>query len=468
MSRERETSQLRNLPPVHQLVEMVESMAESAGAPRSLIVEAVRIVIDEHREALRGGGEALAGDVQTALAERAVARLHESGKPPLRSIINATGIIIHTGLGRAPLAESAARALLDVAGRYAPVELEIDTGKRGKRNAIVSSLLCELTGAEAATVVNNNAAAMMIVLSTFASGRGVIVSRGELIEIGGSFRLPDVMKAGGAVLQEVGTTNRTRIADYERAIDDTTAAIMKVHPSNYRVEGFTEAVDVGSLVELGSANDLVVIDDIGSGALRPTDHVGLASDEPDASSSLAAGADLVLFSGDKLLGGPQAGIIVGKAALVERIDKNPMMRAMRLDKLILAALGATLQLHRDGETAGREVPVLAMARMPIETLRERAEAVARELGSIKAITAKVEDAEAYLGGGSLPTHQLPSVALTLRSSECTEEELAERLRIGEPGVIVRVAGGAVWLDLRTIMPDQDAQLIEAIRSAVLS
>ena len=458
---------LRALPSVHQLVEAVASDARRPDAPRPLIVEAARAALDDARARLTTAPAADSAALLPRLVEAALDRLRRFLRPPLGPVINATGIIIHTGLGRAPLAEHAARAAYESGRGYAPVELDLDSGERGRRSHIVRALLCSLTGAESATVVNNNAAALMITLNTLAAGRSVIVSRGELIEIGGSFRLPDVMKAGGAILREVGTTNRTRLSDYEAAIDDTTAALMKVHTSNYRIAGFTQSVMTDELATLGRHHGLPLIDDIGSGALVDLSTYGVQTDEPSAAAAIAARADLVLFSGDKLLGGPQAGIIVGRADLVERIEKNPMMRALRVDKYTLAALGATLQLHRDPLNATEAVPVLRMLTAPLDDLRQRAQRISEALAGIAAEAAlALEEAQAFLGGGSLPTQAIPSIAVKVAPRRIAEQEFAQRLRQLDLPVIPRVRDGAAWFDLRTVFADQDDALIAAIRAAL--
>ncbi len=448
---------LEHIPSVNEVVERVTT---AAAVPRPLVVEATRAVIDQYRQSLLAD-EAAVVSAET-LATRVAQRLVRALRPPLAPVINATGIIIHTGLGRAPLARIAVDAMAAVAGGYAPVELDMETGRRGRRADVVRELLCRLTGAESATVVNNNAAALLLVLSTLAPNKAVIVARGELIEIGGSFRLPDIITAGGALLREVGTTNRTRLGDYERAVDESTAAVLKVHPSNYRIEGFRQEVAIEQLVGLGRRHQVLVIHDIGSGALGSLDHLGLGASEPTASASVAAGADLVLFSGDKLLGGPQAGIIVGRRALIETIQEQPMMRALRVDKTTLAALGSTLQLHMDKGRAVEHLPVFAMAAAPIDELRQRGTRLVEQLASVKGLQATVEDSEAYLGGGSLPTEALPSCAVVLRSDQTGEHELLDRLRRGR--VVGRVSGGAVWLDLRTVAADQDERLVGAIRA----
>ena len=450
---------LEHIPSVNEVVERVTT---AAAVPRPLVVDATRAVIDQYRQSLLAD-DGVSVSTET-LATRVAERLVRELRPPLAPLINATGIIIHTGLGRAPLARGAVDAMAAVAGGYAPVELDMETGRRGRRTDVVRELLCRLTGAESATVVNNNAAALLLVLSTFAPNKTVIVSRGELIEIGGSFRLPDIITAGGALLREVGTTNRTRLGDYERAVDESTAVVLKVHPSNYRIDGFRQEVAIDQLVGLGARHQVLVIHDIGSGALGSLEHLGLGSSEPAASASVKAGADLVLFSGDKLLGGPQAGIIIGRRVLIETIQEQPLMRALRVDKITLAALGATLQLHLDKGRAVEQLPVFAMAAVPVDELRRRGARLVEQIESVEGLQATVEDSEAYLGGGSLPTEALPSCAVVLRSSQIGEDELLDRLRRGR--VVGRACSSAVYLDLRTVQPDQDERLVAAIQFAL--
>ncbi len=455
---------LEHIPSVNELVQRVSTTPPVARMPRPLVVDATRAVLDQYRRSLIEDDAAVLS--AEALTERIGERLENELAAPLRPVINATGIIIHTGLGRAPLARRAVAAMEAVAAGYAPVELDMETGRRGRRALVVRDLLCRLTGAESATVVNNNAAALLLAMTCLARGRTVIVSRGELIEIGGSFRLPDIIAAGGALLREVGTTNRTRLADYERAVDESTAAVLKVHPSNYRIEGFRQEVTIGTLAGLGARHNVLVIHDIGSGALDSLEHLGIGSSEPVASVSVKAGADLVLFSGDKLLGGPQAGIIVGRRALIDSIEEHPLMRAMRVDKTTLAALGATLQLHLDAPTAAEQLPVFAMAAAPIDELRRRGARLAERLDGLAGLDVTIEDSVAYLGGGSLPTEGLPSCALVIRTPAIGEDDMLDRLRRGRHPVVGRAAGGAVWLDLRTVFPAQDEQLLAAIRSAM--
>lgn len=458
----------RDLPSVHSLVESPTLDRWRQKVPRHQIVSAARSVLQCSRDLLASCSQPT--PLTNVLAGQVAAVLEQSQKPNLYSVINATGIILHTGLGRSPLAESVADHMRILAGRYANVELDLDTGRRSHRSIAVRGLLTELTGAESAVVVNNNAAATMLVLSSVVGGepnfpKHVLVSRGELIEIGDNFRLPEIMQVSGAVLREIGTTNKTRYSDYERAIDPDVAAIMKIHPSNYHIEGFTQSVPLVELVALGQQRKLPVIHDIGSGAMREFDTLGL-HDEPTAPDSISSGADLVLFSGDKLLGGPQAGIIIGRHQWIEKIEKNPLMRSLRVDKLILSALEATLRIHRDPRRATRELPVLTMAKQTRDELRRRADVMVQSLRNLEnLVTVCVEESTAYLGGGSLPGQGLDSVSVRIKSQSISESEMARRLRCGDPSVIGRVQAEAVWFDLRTVRPDEDELVVQAIRHA---
>jgi len=462
---------LRNIPSVTQLIEtdILRELAQRVG--QSVVVAQIRAVLDTARDDVRSSGDG--GDLPSLveLADRVVRQVVETDRSSLRPVINATGILLHTGLGRSPLAEEAIEAMVEVARDYASVELDLATGERSQRVVAVQRLLCELTGAEAAVVANNNAGATMLTLAAVASGREVIVSRGQLIEIGGSFRLPDVMRTSGATLREVGTTNKTRLADYRDAIGPQTAALMRVHTSNFVVVGFTAEATLEELVSLGRERNLPVIDDIGSGALVDFGPFGF-SGEPVARESVSNGADLVLFSGDKLLGGPQAGIVVGKKPWIAKLAKHPMMRALRVDKLTLAALAATLKLYRDPALAERRVPLLAMLRTPLDQLRRRAEAMVQaispRLGPESGVTRMdvVEDV-AYLGGGSIPTQQLPTICVALHGPGSVIDPLAARLRTGTPAVVGRVQHGRLMLDLRSVPPRQDESLVRAIHQAIL-
>jgi L-seryl-tRNA(Ser) seleniumtransferase len=383
----------------------------------------------------------------------------------LRAVINATGIVLHTNLGRAPVAEEAAKAAFDAARGYLNLELDLETGKRSSRQNPIRNWVCRLTGAESATAVNNNAAATVIVLRALCQGKEVILSRGQLIEIGGSFRIPEIMAVSGATLREVGTTNITRLADYERAIGPNTAALMQIHTSNYRVSGFTKSAALSELVALGKKHGLPVIDDVGSGALIDFARFGFQG-EPVVPQSISAGADLVLFSGDKLLGGPQAGIIAGRKEYVQRIERDPLMRAFRLDKMTLAALEATLRIYLNEERALGDFPVLRLLGTPLTELRERAESLAARLREIAGITeARVSEDVAYVGGGSLPDQTMRTAVVELTAERVSDAEFAHRLRTGCPAVVARVRDGRLVLDVRTVFAEQEPALVEAVRQA---
>ena len=460
---------LRDIPSVTQLLETetLRCLIERVG--QNVVVSRARVVLDSVRSELRSPNGNAELPLLSNLANRVVQEVVEGDRLSLRPVINATGILLHTGLGRSPLAEEAVEAMVEVAREYASVEIDLASGERSQRVVAVERLLCELTGAEAAVVANNNAGATMLALAAVATGREVIVSRGQLIEIGGSFRLPDVMQTSGATLREVGTTNKTRLADYRDAIGPETAALMRVHTSNFVVMGFTAEVTLEELIGLGRKHSLPVIDDIGSGALVDFAPFGF-SGEPVARESILKGADLVLFSGDKLLGGPQAGIVVGKKEWVARLAKHPMMRALRVDKLTLAALAATLKLYRDPALAERRIPLLSLLRTPINQLRRRAEQIVKALqtvvGSGSGITRVdvVEDV-AYLGGGSIPTQQLPTICVALHGTGSVIDPLATRLRTGQTAVVGRVQHGRLMLDLRSVPARLDEALIQAIREA---
>jgi L-seryl-tRNA(Ser) seleniumtransferase len=419
---------LRDLPSVDEL---------ARGSDDPLAVDAARGVLARAREQIQAGTNP--GDLKERLQEE----LSAARAPRLRRVINATGVIVHTNLGRAPLAAAALEQVAEAAAGYSNLEYDLDAGGRGSRQAHVADLLRRLTSAEAALVVNNNAAAVLLALAALAEGREVIVSRGELIEIGDGFRIPDVLARSGAQLREVGTTNRTRAADYANAIGPDTAVLLRVHQSNFRVVGFTEQPSVTELAQVALSHKLVLVDDLGSGALV---DVG---DEPTARASLAGGADLVCFSGDKLLGGPQAGIIVGRADLVERLRRHPLQRALRADKLTLAALEGTLRLALDRPD---DIPVLRMLREPPQSVRARAERLAELVGG------EVEETVARAGGGALPLAELPSFACAV------DEELAAPLRAADPPVIGVVRDGRLLLDCRTLTDAEVAEVAEGVRA----
>jgi len=419
----------------------VDELARAAGDP--LAVDAARAVIERAREEIRAGHE------PGELAERLRAELASARAPRLRRVLNATGVVVHTNLGRAPLAEEALARIVETARGYSNLEFDLDAGARGSRQDHLAAILHRLTGAEAALVVNNNAGAVLLALAALAEGREVVVSRGELIEIGDGFRIPDVLARSGARLVEVGTTNRTRAADYERAVGEDTAVLLRVHQSNFRVVGFSERPRLEEVAAVARGHGLPLVDDLGSGALTPSDTVLLGDVEPSARESLAAGADLVCFSGDKLLGGPQAGIVVGRAGLVERLRRHPLQRALRIDKLSLAALEGTLLLHLD---APERLPVLRMLAQDADAVRARAERLAT------ATRGEVEETVGRVGGGALPLAELPSFACSL------PDALAEPLRTGEPPIIGVVRDGRLLLDCLTLTDAEAEEAAAAVRA----
>jgi L-seryl-tRNA(Ser) seleniumtransferase len=419
-------------------------------ADPALVIALARETLAAARERLSGGRPAI--DLETDLRRR----LAEVETPSLRPAINATGVIVHTNLGRAPLSR-AARAAMDAVSRgYSNLEFDLDSGERGSRHGHLEGLLRRATGGETGLAVNNNAAAVLLALTALCAGREVVISRGQLVEIGGGFRIPDVLRQSGARLVEVGTTNRTYARDYAEAITERTAALLRVHSSNFRVVGFTHEADAAELAALAHAHGLLLLDDVGSGALLPTDRYGLAP-EPTVQASLAAGADLTMFSGDKLLGGPQAGVIAGRATLVERVRRHPLARAVRLDKASLAALAATL-LHYVRAEAPREVPVWRMIAMPLDALERRA------AGWAAALTGDVSlvDGRSVVGGGSLPEESLATRLLALRLPDPTAAAAA--LRRGDPPVIARIERDLLLLDPRTVDPDEDEVVLRALRA----
>lgn len=455
----------RNLPSVSKVLDAPALVALRGDFASDALTEAVRAELDVVRAHL-SQDPSLALPSSDQLATQAASRLRTLSVPRIRTVINATGIVLHTNLGRSPIAEDAARAAYDAARGYLNLELDLATGKRSSRQLNIRDGICALTGAESATAVNNCAAATVIVLRTLAAGKEVIVSRGQLIEIGGSFRIPDIMAVSGATLREVGTTNITRLADYEKAIGPSTGLLMRIHTSNYRIRGFTKSVGIDELATLGKKHGIPVVDDAGSGAALDFGQFGLPG-EPLVSEGLRAGADLVLFSGDKLLGGPQAGLIAGRAPLIQAIEKDPLMRAFRLDKMTLAALEATLRLYCDPERALREVPTLRMLSTPLAELWKRCDRVAmrlRELPGLKAV--EVRDDVAYVGGGSLPDQALATVVIALTPHTISEAEFATRLRACTPAVVGRVQDEKLLLDLRTVFARQEDDLVEAVRQAV--
>lgn len=457
-------NRLRLLPAVERVLNLPQVATVSAQHGRAVVTNWVREILGHLRNGEAHRLPADAGAIEALVAERVAECAGRAASQRLRKVINGTGIVIHTNLGRSPLAPAAVEALLEAA-QCTNVEVDLTTGQRGRRGAAVESLCQELTGAEAALVVNNCAAATLLALQTLAAGRGVVISRGQLIEIGGSFRLPDVFRQAGVLLQEVGTTNRTRLADYAGALGPETAALLRVHSSNYRITGFCESVDIAELVGLGRERGLPVIDDVGSGCLYDLRKYGLPG-EPTVTDSVRAGADLVLFSGDKLLGGPQCGILVGKAAIVARLRANPLARALRVDKLTLAALQGTLEIHRAGR-AFAEIPVLRQLAFATDDIRARAERLLQQIQapSTSASAFSVQAVASASGGGALPEITVPSWAIAIASAN--PDHVARQLRTGNPAVFARVQDGNTLIDLRTVLPHDEEALLHRLLACSL-
>ena len=461
---------LKKLPSVDRMLSLVAAVEDMAGVPRSVVTESVRQTIDSMRSAVLGNNQDLGLDdfEDQAIVDRIKDEVARRMRPRLRRTINATGVVIHTNLGRSLLADSALENVRLISGRYSNLEFNLDTGKRGLRYSAVEELLCELCGSESAMVVNNNASAVLLCLDAMARGRDVIVSRGELVEIGGSFRIPEVMEKSGCTLKEVGTTNRTHTRDYENAIDEKTGLLLKVHTSNYSIVGFTASVALADMVALGAKHGLPVMEDLGSGTLIDFSKYGL-SKEPTVQESVAAGCDIVTFSGDKLLGGPQAGIIVGKKSWIEKIRRNPLTRALRIDKMTLAALESTLKLYRDEQTAVRDIPTLRMITMSRETTAAMARIIAEKLDGIgdRRVSTRFLDLSGKAGGGSLPLLELPSTCLGLDVEGLSPNALEQKLRLGPHHLIVRIENDTVILDPRTVQ-DDEPDLIRDSVAAVLA
>ena len=458
---------LRRIPAVEQLLAEPETQALTAQFGRSQVLEAVRTVTAAVRQAILAAEEerTLPGLDLAAFVNRLKQQVETQTKPSLIPVINATGVVLHTNLGRAPLAAEACRAVAQVARGYSNLEYNLAQGERGSRHAHLEKLLCQLTGAEAAAVVNNNAAAVLLSLAALAADREVVVARGQLVEIGGSFRIPEVMAAGGCWLREVGTTNKGYLSDYETAIGEETALLLKVHTSNYRICGFTETVSAAKLVTLGRKYHLPVLEDLGSGVLVDLSTIGLEK-EPPVPESIAAGVDVVTFSGDKLLGGAQAGIIVGKKKYLDQIKRHPLARAVRVGKLTLAALEATLHLYLDPERVWERVPTLRALRQDQDSIRIRAQRLAEDIDQrCDGLTATVDPGTSEVGGGSLPLTRLPTFLVAITADELSAQELANRLRQGSPPVVARIANEQVLLDLRTVAPPEEDQLLAALAAA---
>ena len=459
---------LKRIPPITELLKDGTVAQWLKSRPLPLVTDCLRRAAAGVREEILAEGDGRLGAQEVTPATvvaRAAALLQEATTPHLRAAINATGIILHTGLGRAVFPGRVVDSMLPELKGYSTLAVDRDSGERIERDELVEYILTELTGAEAATVVNNNAAATLLVLAALAAGKEVIVSRGQLIEIGGSFRLPEVMAQSQARLVEVGATNRTHLKDYQKAITAETAAIMRVHPSNYRVVGFTSEVPLRELTELAHGRGLILVDDLGAGALLGLEQFGLPH-EPTARESIEAGADVVLFSGDKLIGASQAGVIVGRKELIERLRRHPLMRAVRVDKTCLLALERTLHLFRDPELLRREHPLYQMLCTPVEVLRARARAVTEAVAQAAPnVLLNTEAGAAYLGSGSLPTEAIPSVTVSVSVPGLSASELARRLRLDEACVFSRIEDEVVRLDMRTLTDAQVPALAAAIGRA---
>lgn len=456
---------LRDIPQVQGLLEHPQAAALSVAYSRAEVTSALRSLLDEVRVDLLNDQRCELPDFTSGAFFSDVERTIELGRETsLRRVINATGIVIHTNLGRAPLAREAVEAIGTVAASYSNLEFDLETAGRGSRYDHVEALICELTGAEGAVVVNNCAAAVFLCLSAFARGREVVASRGELIEIGGSFRMPDMIEQSGATLVEVGTTNKTRISDYAEAVTPETTVFLKSHTSNYRIVGFSSAPSRADLVQSARQHDLTVIEDLGSGVLVDMSHLGLP-DEPVVEDILREGIDLVTFSGDKLLGGPQAGIIAGQREAIAKLKRHPLLRAMRIDKLSLAALEATLRLYPPYGDPFTSIPVLRSLAAPLETLRARAQRVVSQCREVEGLQAETVESVAYAGGGSLPQQDLESFAVSLSRDGVSAHALADQLRMAATPVIGRLASDRLLLDMRTIGEDDVSEILEALKQS---
>jgi L-seryl-tRNA(Ser) seleniumtransferase len=453
---------LRSLPKTDELLKREDLSALAETVPRRVVVDAVRDAVEAVRAAVLAGGSPVFDD--DLIAADAIARAHDRMRPSLRPVVNATGIIVHTNLGRSRLADEALQAVVEVAGNFSTLEYDIGTGERGSRHAHVERLVCDVTGAEAAMAVNNNAAAVLLAIAALSARKEAIVGRGQLVEIGGSFRIPDIMRQSGAKMVEVGTTNKTHLCDYSDAITPKTGLLLKVHSSNFRVVGFTEEVPLADLVELGAAHEIPVYEDQGSGVLVDLAPYGLP-DEPTVRSSIEAGVDLVSISGDKLLGGPQAGILAGKKAVIDRLKKHPLARALRLDKMTLAALEATLRLYLDPDRAMERIPTLRMLTKRPEEVAVRAhllvDRIVAATGDALWVAAMPDVSRA--GGGALPLADIPTTIVTLSPRTMGANELESALRLGDPTIVARIRDGRVILDPRTLNEFEEDLVVERLR-----
>ena len=460
---------LRQLPGVDSLMELAKRETSFKRIPQSVVAGSIRRVIDAKRQAILNSDPAVnkSSLSDSRMIDAVKQAVNIAMTPNLRRIINATGVVVHTNLGRSLLAPEAIENLLTVAGRYSNLEYDLSIGKRGSRYSSVEDLICEISSAEAALAVNNNAGAVLLCLETIARGKEVIVSRGELVEIGGSFRVPDVMAKSGGILKEIGTTNRTHLKDYENAIGSNTGLLLKVHTSNYSVVGFTAEVALRDLVDLGAANEIPVMEDLGSGTFIDFSKYGLLK-EPTVQDSVTAGTDVITFSGDKLLGGPQAGIVVGKKAVIDKIKKNPITRALRIDKLTLAALESTLRLYRDEEKASRIIPTLRMIMLPLEEIQKRARRLAEGLTKIGDSRMHIQllERSSKTGGGALPLMDLPSLCVGVQIEGISPNKLEKMMRSYEPPIIARIEDDLYVMDPRTIQEDEIATIETAFENLI--
>jgi len=461
---------LRKLPAVDEILKESRTKQWLETCPRVLVLDAVRTVLDRRRMAILEAGDRSSEKTMSeqsiampGILDEAEAVLQKLSEPSLKPVINATGVVVHTNLGRSILSEKAIQRIIEAGRGYSNLEYDIPAGERGKRYVHVEGILRRLTGVEAATAVNNNAAAVLLCLNTLARGKEVIVSRGELVEIGGSFRVPDVMERSGAILREVGTTNKTHLKDYEKAINENTGLILKVHTSNYKIVGFTKEVSAGELSLLGKKYNLPVMWDLGSGSFIDLATYG-AGNEPTVQQAVDSGVDVLTFSGDKLLGGPQAGMILGKKTWLDPIRSNPLARALRIDKLTLAALDATLSQYLDREKAVKEIPTLWMLTQPLSEIERKARLMADGLKNIgnNELSITIQDDTSQSGGGALPTGNFPTRTVCIRHERLSANQIESRLRLGQPHIIARIKEGMVVFDPRTLNDEEIGKIVEAM------
>lgn len=463
---------LKKLPGVDHVLEIIRNDNSYDHVPHSVVLSSIRSVIEKLRQSVLDNNEEITDDhfADTFIFNKVSSAIVRKMTLNLKRTINAAGVVVHTNLGRSLLSDEAVKHVTDTAQRYSNLEFNIETGKRGLRYSAVEDIICEISGAEAALAVNNNAGAVLLALDTVANGKEVIVSRGELVEIGGSFRIPDVMTKSGGILKEVGTTNRTHKKDYDDAVNDNTGLLLKVHTSNYSVVGFTASVSLEDMVAIGKEKNIPVMDDLGSGTFIDLSKYGL-SKEPTVQESVEAGVDIITFSGDKLLGGPQAGIIVGKKKYIDKIKKNPLTRALRVDKMTLAALESTLRLYRDEKKAVSIIPTLRMLTMPIEKTEETANIIIEKLTSITCgknkLTVKFLDLSSRAGGGSLPLLDLPSKCVGITIEGLSASSLEKKLRFNTPAIIGRIEDDVLILDPRTIQDDEPELIKTAFENILL-